>query len=65
MSKLVERFLKERAEYKKLAKETGEKKYESMSNNRKVKANGTYGIMGSPKHAFSAGIVLCTFFIPT
>lgn len=52
MSAIVARYLKERAEFKKLSKQTGEKKYQSMSDNRKLKANGTYGIMGSETHAF-------------
>jgi DNA polymerase elongation subunit (family B) len=52
MASIVSRFLKERSVYKKLFKETGEEKYHSLSDNRKVKANGTYGIMGSEKHAF-------------
>lgn len=52
-SELVKRFLNERAEYKKKWKETGDKKYRAMSDNRKVKANGgVYGIQGSPNHAF-------------
>jgi len=52
-SDLVKRFLQERAEYKKLWKETGKKKYRAMSDNRKVKANGgIYGIQGTPNHAF-------------
>jgi len=52
-SELVKRFLQERAEYKKKWKETGEKKYRAMSDNRKVKANGgVYGIQGSANHAF-------------
>jgi DNA polymerase elongation subunit (family B) len=52
-AELVKRFLKERAEFKKLAKETGDKKYKAMSDNRKVKANGgVYGIQGAPNHAF-------------
>jgi DNA polymerase elongation subunit (family B) len=50
---LVRRFLKERAEYKRLWKQTGNKRYETISNNRKVKANGgVYGIQGSPSHPF-------------
>jgi len=61
ISKLVDRFLKERAEYKRLWKETGDPKYRAISDNRKVKANGTYGIMGSPKHAFGfAPIAIAT-----
>ena len=52
MSAIVARYLKERLEFKKLSKQTGEKKYQSMSDNRKLKANGTYGIMGSETHAF-------------
>jgi len=52
MSDVVKRFLDERAKYKKLWKETDEPKYRAISDNRKLKANGTYGIMGSGKHAF-------------
>jgi DNA polymerase elongation subunit (family B) len=52
MASVVSRLLKERSGYKKLYKDTGEKRYDSMSSNRKVKANGIYGIMGSEKHAF-------------
>ena len=61
-SELVKRFLKERAEYKRKWKETGDKKYRAMSDNRKVKANGgVYGIQGSPKHAFGfAPIAIAT-----
>jgi len=52
-SELVKRFLDERAEYKRMWKTTGKKKYRAMSDNRKVKANGgVYGIQGSPNHAF-------------
>lgn len=52
-TKLVRRFLQERAKYKKLWKETGKKKYRAMSDNRKVKANGgIYGVQGTPNHAF-------------
>jgi len=61
-SELVKRFLKERAEYKRKWKETGEKRYRAMSDNRKVKANGgVYGIQGSPGHAFGfAPIAIAT-----
>jgi len=61
-SELVKRFLKERAEYKRKWKETGEKRYRAMSDNRKVKANGgVYGIQGSAKHAFGfAPIAIAT-----
>ena len=52
VSSLVKRFLSERAQYKKLWRETDDPKYRAISDNRKLKANGTYGIMGSAKHAF-------------
>jgi DNA polymerase elongation subunit (family B) len=53
LSELVKKFLKERSEYKKLWRETKEKKYRTMSDSRKVKANGgVYGVQGSGKHAF-------------
>ena len=52
-STLVAKFLKERAEYKKLWKETDLPKYRAISDNRKVKANGgVYGSMGYSKHPF-------------
>ena len=57
-SQLVERFLRERSEYKTLLKQTGLKKYRAMSDNRKVKANGgVYGTQGSANHAYG--------FLPT
>ena len=61
-SKMVKRFLQERSEYKKLWRETKDKKYRAMSDNRKVKANGgVYGIQGSAKHAFGfAPIAIAT-----
>ena len=50
---LVEKFLKERAEYKKKWKETGKKLFRAISDNRKVKANGgVYGNQGFGAHAF-------------
>jgi len=53
MSELVARFLRERSEYKKLWKQTGEKKYRALSDNRKVKANGgAYGNQGALNHPF-------------
>jgi len=52
-AEIVQRFLDERAEYKKAWKQTGNKKFKALSDNRKVKANGgMYGIQGSAKHAF-------------
>jgi len=61
-ARLVRRFLKERAQYKKKWKETGDRKYRAMSDNRKVKANGgVYGIQGSANHAFGfAPIAMAT-----
>lgn len=53
LAELVKRFLKERAEFKRLWKKTSKKKYRAKSDNRKVKANGgVYGIQGSGKHAY-------------
>ena len=53
MTKLVTRFLDERSQYKKLWKQTGERKYRAMSDNRKVKANGgAYGNQGALNHPF-------------
>ena len=53
MSELVSRFLQERSEYKKLWKQTGEKKYRAISDNRKVKANGgAYGNQGALNHPY-------------
>ena len=39
-SELVKRFLKERAEYKRMWKKTGEKRYRSLSDNRKLHRSG-------------------------
>ena len=52
-SKVIYKLLEERAKYKKSFKLTGNKKDESISNNRKVKANGgIYGNQGNPTHPF-------------
>lgn len=52
-SKLVWKFLDERAKYKKKHKKTGNLIYKSLSLNRKVKANGgVYGNQGSALHPF-------------
>lgn len=57
-AQLVERFLRERAEYKAKWKSTGLRKYRAMSDNRKLKANGgVYGSQGAANHAFG--------FLPT
>ena len=53
LSKLVQRCLNERADYKKRYKKTNDPKDKALSVNRKVKANGgIYGIQGSAHHAF-------------
>ena len=53
LSDRVHKYLDERKEYKDKWKETGLNKYRSMSDNRKVKANGgVYGNMGASKHPF-------------
>jgi DNA polymerase elongation subunit (family B) len=59
---LVKKFLDERAEYKKLYKATRDRKHESASNNRKVKANGgVYGNQGAANHPFGfAPIAIAT-----
>ena len=50
---LVEKFLIERAKYKKKWKTTGEKLFRAISDNRKVKANGgVYGNQGFGAHAY-------------
>ena len=52
-AEIVAKFLKERAQYKKAWKETGNPKFRAMSDNRKVKANGgMYGTQGAAKHPF-------------
>ena len=53
LSVAIKKFLDERSEYKKQYKKTGDKRYQSKSNNAKVKANGgIYGVMGNPTHPF-------------
>lgn len=61
-SKLVKKFLNERAQYKRKWKETGDPMFRALSDNRKVKANGgVYGIQGSATHAFGyAPIAIAT-----
>jgi len=52
-SSAVRHRLDNRAEYKRKAKETGEKHYKALSNIEKVKANGgMYGSQGNAKHPF-------------
>ena len=45
--KMVQYFLKERLEDKRLAKETGERHYDDMSNAKKILINSAYGFMGA------------------
>lgn len=63
LSEAVERFLDERAKFKKEYKKTGSKIAEARSNIAKVKANGgIYGNMGSAKSPFGfvpAAIATC------
>ncbi len=52
-TKLIKQFLDNRANYKAQYKKTRERKYDSLSNIEKVKANGgIYGIQGSASHPF-------------
>jgi DNA polymerase elongation subunit (family B) len=52
--KMVERFTTERLKNKALFKETGDKKYEALSEVGKIIANSAYGFMGAPKLTFNS-----------
>lgn len=51
---MVKRFTETRLKYKKLLKETGDKKYDALQGSFKIFVNSSYGFMGAPGLAFNS-----------